>query len=107
MVEYTEIEIAQALIAIADGLSIRTAAQQWGIPFSTVRYRIKGIQPRALAFAGQQRLSPIQEKHLADWVRIQHALRLPPTHRQLKDFAERILQIAGDHRPLGQEKQIY
>ncbi|OHW98710.1 transposase [Colletotrichum incanum] len=35
MVEYTEIEIAQALIAIADGLSIRTAAQQWGIPFST------------------------------------------------------------------------
>ncbi|OHW96950.1 transposase, partial [Colletotrichum incanum] len=42
-----------------------------------------------------------QEKHLADWVRIQHALRLPPTHRQLKDFAQRILQIAGDHRPLG------
>ncbi|KZL79960.1 hypothetical protein CI238_09669, partial [Colletotrichum incanum] len=31
-----------------------------------LRYRIKGIQPRALAFAGQQRLSPIQEKHLAD-----------------------------------------
>ncbi|OHW99811.1 transposase, partial [Colletotrichum incanum] len=60
-----------------------------------------GNQPRALAFAGKQRLFPIQEKHLADWVRIQHALRLPLSHRQLKDFTERILQIAGDHRPLG------
>ena len=57
---------------------------------------MQGAQPRHTAFSDYQRLSPTQENHLAKWVRIQAALGLPPTHQQLKDFAERILQVYED-----------
>ncbi|KAF4883786.1 hypothetical protein CGCF415_v015717 [Colletotrichum fructicola] len=101
MVQYCEDDIRQALEAITNGLSIHKAASAWGIPRTTLRRRIKGAQSRDTAFADQQRLSPTQESHLAEWVRIQAALGLPPTHQQLEDFAERILQIHGDTQPLG------
>ncbi|OHW98496.1 transposase, partial [Colletotrichum incanum] len=48
-----------------------------------------------------RRLSPDQEAKLAEWVRIQHALGLAPTHQQVKVFAERILHTMGDTDPLG------
>jgi 4-hydroxybenzoate polyprenyltransferase len=62
-----------------------------------------GAQPRVIAFADLQRLSPDQEAKLAEWVRIQHALGLAPTHQQVKVFAERILHAMGDTDPLGKQ----
>ncbi|KAF4474422.1 hypothetical protein CGGC5_v016974 [Colletotrichum fructicola Nara gc5] len=101
MSSYTESHIAQALEAIANGQSIRKASAEFGIPNSTLQNRLRGIQSRGLAYSNLQRLSPTQEKHLAEWVRVQAALGLPPTHQQLKEFAERILQNQGDSQPLG------
>ncbi|KAF4808752.1 hypothetical protein CGCTS75_v014793 [Colletotrichum tropicale] len=101
MVEYTEDEINQAVEAISNGMSLRKAAHEYGIPRTTLQYRLHGTQGRAAAFADLQRLSPAQEAKLAEWVRIQHALGLPPSHQQVKEFAGRILHAMGDTQPVG------
>ena len=101
MTNYTEDEVNQALEAIANGQSIRIAARNWGIPRSTLRSRITGTQPRAIAFASQQKLSPTQESHLVEWIQVQAALGLPPTHQQIREFAERILRLRGGPQTLG------
>jgi 4-hydroxybenzoate polyprenyltransferase len=38
---------------------------------------------------------------LAEWIHTQVALGLPPTHVQLYAFAERVLVVKGDIKPLG------
>ncbi|KAM9874670.1 transposase [Verticillium dahliae] len=101
MPRYTEDEINQALDAISNGQSIKQAASEWGIPRTTLNSRLQGTQPRNIAFASQQKLSPTQEKHLVDWIRIQAALGLPPTHSQVREFAERILGLRGGPQTIG------
>ena len=101
MPSYTEDHITQALEAITQGQSIKKAALEWGVPRSTLQNRMRGTQSRDVAFSDQQRLSPTDENHLANWVRVQADLGLPPTHQQLKDFAKRILEVHGDVEPLG------
>ncbi|KAK6222765.1 transposase [Colletotrichum tabaci] len=101
MSQYTEDEVNQALEAISNGQSIRKAAQQYGVPRTTLQHRLQGTQTRASAFSDLQRLTVSQEAKLAEWVRIQHALGLPPTHQQVKLFAERILHAMGDTQPIG------
>ncbi|OLN80949.1 hypothetical protein CCHL11_10420, partial [Colletotrichum chlorophyti] len=101
MGEYTENQVIQALEAIASGQSVKKAASVWGVPRSTLQYRIRGSQARGIAFSDLQRLPPIQENQLAEWIRIQALIGRPPTHQQLKGIAERMLQVRGDTRPLG------
>ena len=101
MKQYTEDDIQEALDAIAKGISIKRAASNCGIPRSTLQERLSGRQPHQQASASQQRLSPTQEDHLAQWVLTQAALGLPPTHSQLKEFAQRVLDTQGDPQPLG------
>ncbi|KAF6843604.1 transposase [Colletotrichum musicola] len=71
MSQYTEDEVHQALEAIGNGKSLR------------------------------QRFSVSQEAKLASWVRIQADLGLAPTHEQVREFAQRILNAIGDTKPLG------
>lgn len=101
MARYTEDEVNQALESIANGQSLRLASAQWGIPRSTLRHRIQGTQPRSTAASSRQKLSPVQERHLVDWVQVQAALGLPPTHQQVREFAERVLRLQGGHQTLG------
>ncbi|KAF4423590.1 hypothetical protein CFRS1_v004486 [Colletotrichum fructicola] len=101
MSQYTDNEVTKTLQAIATGQSLRKAAQEHGVPKSTLARRMQGAQSRDTAYSDRQRLSTAQESHLAEWVRIQAALGLPPTHQQLKEFAELILQNQGDSQPLG------
>ncbi len=101
MKKYTEADLQDALDAIANSLSIYKAAKEWGIPRTTIRNRINGQQSRNEAFASLQRLSPTQETLLTSWVLTQGALGLPPTHTQVRLFAERILRTQGDTQPLG------
>ncbi|KDN69482.1 putative transposase [Colletotrichum sublineola] len=82
MVEYTENEVDQALADINNGVSTRVASRRWGVPRSTLRHRMAGVQQRSAAFEDFQRLSATQEAHLATWVTAQAALGLPPTHQQ-------------------------
>ncbi|KAF6833664.1 transposase [Colletotrichum plurivorum] len=101
MKQYTEAQVNQALNAIANGTSQRKASLEYGVPKTTIVRRLQGVKGRDGAWARYQRLSPEQETHLTEWVRVQAALGLPPTHQQLRDFAERILVVKGDTQPLG------
>jgi hypothetical protein len=101
MQQYTEYDIGQAIQAVAAGQSLRRAALDWGIPKTTLRNRLMGSESHQAAAEDQQRLSPVQEKRLVDWVLVQEALGLPPSHAQIKDFVGRILATKGDTKPLG------
>lgn len=98
---YSNEDVRQALDDIKGGKSLRKAASQWGVPRTTLQRRMQGAQSREIAFSEHQRLSQSQESNLAEWVRIQVVLGLSPTHQQIREFAERVLQIHGDSRPLG------
>jgi len=83
---YTKDDIAQAIKDVANGKSL-SAAKEWGVPHSTLWDRIRGSEPHSLAAESQQRLSRVQEDHLANWVLTQEALGVPLTHAQIKEFA--------------------
>ena len=89
--------IQLAIQAVRAGQSIRKASQMWGVPFSTLRNRIAlNTQPKGQYEAQvMQKLSPDQEKHLADWVLTQEALGLPVKYRQIEVFTNRILRTSG------------
>ena len=101
MPKYTENDLQNALASITTGMPVKRAAQQWGVPESTIRNRIKGRTPRALAYTPYQRLVPEQEKALAHWILGQAILGSPLTHAQLRGLAQHILYQGGDERPLG------
>ena len=48
-----------------------------------------------------QRLAPVQEQRLTDWVLVQESLGRNPTHAQIRAFAGRILATRHDTAPLG------
>jgi len=99
--QYTDFDLNSALEAVAGGQSLRKAALEWGIPRSTLRNRVHGHESRQEGAQDLQRLSPVQEEHLASWVLNQEALGLPLTHAQIREFASRILAIRGDTKLLG------
>jgi hypothetical protein len=53
MPQYTKDNISQALINVANGKGVRAAARDWGLPYITLRERIKGHE--TIAF--QQKIS--------------------------------------------------
>lgn len=101
MTQPDEDAISSALIDIENGTYQRQAAQRWGVSRTTLQKRLKGSQPRSDAYENLQRLSKEQEFHLAQWVLAQDKLGLPPTHDQIKNFAERVVKAGGDSQPLG------
>ena len=98
-----EENIQRAIQAVRGGQSIRKASEAWGVPFSTLRDRVNAnAQPKGQYKAHvMQKLSPHQEKHLADWVLTQEALGLPVKHRQIEVFANRILCASGSNETVG------
>lgn len=98
---YNEQAVQEALHAIANGMSQNKAELEYGVPRSTLQNRLKGIPTRQQAHAHEQRLSPTQEDHLAEWILNQECLGKGPTHQQIRIFAGRILDVKGDAKPLG------
>ena len=98
---YTEDDIKQALDDIENGKSTRQAAIDWGVPPSTLLDRKNETENHSKAAESQQKLSRAQEDHLAAWVLTQEALGVPLTHAQIKEFAQRLLVLKGDDKPLG------
>jgi 4-hydroxybenzoate polyprenyltransferase len=96
-----EEDLLRALEAISQGDSIRKASLEWGIPRSTLQSRIYGHQTRQTGAEALQKLAPVQEKRLTDWILVQESLGLSPTHSQIKDFAQRLLTVRGDTTTLG------
>lgn len=72
-----------------------------GPPRSTLGDRIAGRISRSEVNQPNQRLSPVQEEHLAEWVLVQESIGLSPTHAQIRAFAGRILWAKHDALPLG------
>ncbi|KAM4063872.1 Tc5 transposase DNA-binding domain-containing protein [Hirsutella rhossiliensis] len=101
LMKYTESDIHSALEAIANGGSAKKAARDWGVLRATLYNRMHGHECRKDAFSALQRLYQTQEKQLTEWILIQDALGLPPTHSQIRQFAQRMLAVKGDHTPLG------
>ena len=48
--------------------SQRAAAKAYGIPQSTLATRIQGVTNRRVSHQHRQRLSPLQEDFLVDWI---------------------------------------
>ena len=69
---YTEDDIAAALFAIAEGMSIRKACSEYGIPRTTLHNRINGHLSHKKGAQNLQKIAPVQERALADWTTIGH-----------------------------------
>ncbi len=98
---YTEEDFQQALNTVANRGSVRKAERDYGIPRSTLQNRIYSHVSMKEAKEYYQRLSPVQEQHLTDWVLTQEAIGQNPTHLQIRTFAGRVLAARGDAIPLG------
>ncbi|KAL2125908.1 hypothetical protein VTI74DRAFT_2290 [Chaetomium olivicolor] len=101
MANYTEEQVSKALLEIQQGRPLARAAKEWHIPRSTLQSRLAGRQPRAVAFEAMQQLSRAQKDRLTQWILTQVDLGLPPTHAQIKELAQRVLQERGDTTTLG------
>ena len=82
--------------------SQRAAARAWDVPRSSLRRRLQGSVPHAIAHQQQQRLTPEQEAFIVDWILEEDTRCLPPSHARVREMATRILRLGGDHEPLGQ-----
>jgi 4-hydroxybenzoate polyprenyltransferase len=99
MAEERENRIAQAIRATAERPTA-TAARMHGIPRSTLRGRQDGATTNREAKIPTQRLSPIQEEDLVNWILDEEAVGRAPTLLRIRRFAEQICKFSGDDDPL-------
>ena len=104
MTKYTETDIHHALEAIASGVSTKKASRDWGVPRATLYNRICGRECRKDAFSALQRLTKTQEKQLTEWILLQDALGLPPTHSQIRTI--RATHAGREGRPYTTRKTL-
>src|SRR6266566_2385314 len=86
MPSYTENAFAAALNAVDSGDPIRRVAHDYGIPRTMLQHRLAGRQAKTTVYMFQQKLSPVQESRLAEWICI---------------FASRILFAGGSATGIG------
>src|SRR6266699_2923009 len=101
MPSYTKDALTAALNAVNTGTPLRRTARDFGIPLTTLYDRRADRQSKTTAYTLQQKLSPIQESRLAEWIRIQDTLGLTPTYAQIRTFASRILLAGGSTAGIG------
>jgi hypothetical protein len=87
MPSYTENALQAAINAVNSGEKLRCVARDYGIPLATLHNRMNGREPRKVAHTFQQRLSIAQEAHLVNWIKVQIALGVPPSHAQIRALA--------------------
>ena len=103
MPSYTEDDVAQALLDLANGSALRTTANKYGVPRSTLRDRQSGAQTTRQGHSNQQRLTSIQEHQLEQWIIRQEALGYALTHAQVRAIATGVLRASGDQQSLGRK----
>ena len=57
MPQYTEDDIAHAIADVTNKKPTKSAAKEWGIPYSSLLSQIKGSENHSIAAESQQRLS--------------------------------------------------
>ncbi len=70
--------------------SIRSAAADHDVPFSTLRRRWNGVRSRSQAHVAQMLLTPPQERGLADWAKELAKRAIPWTKDTLREKAQLI-----------------
>ena len=98
---WTETDMREACLEVRRIGGIRRAARKFHIPYPTLRGRLSGRLPHAVAHQDQQRLSMAQEDELADWILFQASLGNAPTYAQIKDLAQRIAIERDDEIKIG------
>lgn len=82
--------------------SIRAVAKAYGLGESTLRRRVNGqTTTHAASHEQYQRLLPIQEEFLVDWIIEQDQQGFPPSHVRAREMAIRVLRLNNDFKPLG------
>ncbi|KIH93134.1 hypothetical protein SPBR_09146 [Sporothrix brasiliensis 5110] len=99
--DYTEDDVKRALLAIENGASVRQAAKQNKVPFSTLKSRRNGALPASDAFESHQKLSREQEKHLCGWIIVQGMIGRRPTHADIRAMAASIVDPTGQTESIG------
>jgi len=99
--KYTESDLRNAAAEVLGGAPVRTAARLHGVPPSTLRDRLNGRLPKAVAQTSRARLSLVQEQRLTGWILLQAALGCPPTHHQVRVMAQGICVARGDFDSIG------
>jgi hypothetical protein len=94
---YTSENVMLALEAIANSISEQKASLDYRVLRTTILSRIDSHTPHQEI----QKLAPVQEKRLIEWILVHEGLGLSPTHTQIKDFAQRLLAVRGDTITLG------
>lgn len=99
--DYLEDDLQEALRAIVNGASIRKASLDYGVPRSTLHNRIHGGISHQESAQSQQKIAPIQEELLANWILVQESLGTSITHQQIRDIANHLLIIRGEDSLVG------
>ncbi|KAJ2906776.1 Tc5 transposase DNA-binding domain-containing protein [Zalerion maritima] len=79
--------IAKALHEVGSGTSIRSAARQFKIPYSTLRGRVAGIQGRQSSHESQMFLTNGQESTLKSWIYDLNKENVSPSHSMVRKLA--------------------
>ena len=98
-----EYAIQSAIQDLQSGIfsSQRAAAKAYGIPRTTLFSRLKGSKNARITHESQQRMTPLQEEFLVNWIIEEETRGYPPSHARAREMASRILRANGDTESLG------
>jgi hypothetical protein len=100
--QYTENDIADAILAITDdGLSQHQAAQRYGIPKSILQNRMRGQEVQKDQIQLNQRITKNKEIKIRNWALQQKFLGYGLSHNQIRASVKALLKQRGDNTPLG------
>jgi helix-turn-helix, Psq domain/DDE superfamily endonuclease len=83
----SEASILLAITAVNNGLALKAAARQFGVPYSTLARRHQGGNSREHYRKGLQFLSPGEEEELVKLIHYMVSQGLPPVRRFIQQFA--------------------
>ena len=101
--EEAEQAMRRAIAAVKEGkyLSANHAANELGVPASTLKRRLKGGKSRSEGQEQHQLLTPQEEKALAMWISTATAVGNPIQHDFIREMAEELIkQRATDDQPV-------
>jgi len=96
-----EENIQEAIALVREGTSQKDAAAAWGVPPPTLSGRLHGRQSNKTVKISKQKLTPAQERFIADWALSEEHAGRAPNRKRLRGFAQLILMEGGDKTPLG------
>jgi DDE superfamily endonuclease/Tc5 transposase DNA-binding domain len=104
MPQFNEQTIQDAVNAYKNGKfpSIRQTADAFCLAYPTLRRRLQTTQgSRHEASTKRQKLSPIQEQYLAQWITDEDRCARAPSHAMVRQMAECLARENGDNEPCG------